>query len=194
MSARSILGITAAILGLIGLTAGFFDWLSHNYLLPSVDWEGPLVTLSEIIWLTWVVAASSAIIALGIATALPIKAVAVPAPASSPVPEPAKPEPAREKRVPPPIPAAQPENPPSQAAPAHKESAPAAEAKEDLWQSADAPFPAPASIEHPSAGPSLWQSDQSSPFPKLDVPEEDAKPADTDQPTESAPEKKPDQA
>jgi len=147
MSGRSILGVTAAMFGLLGLTAGVIEWSLHILILGPESGDA-LYTIAELAWLGHIMGFGLALIMAGAAVALPI---ATPAPAAAPAPA-----------IPPPIPAAQPQPKPVEET----------RAAEDLWQSADAPFPAPPHIEHPTAGPSLWQSD-SAPFPKVEVPEDE---------------------
>lgn len=165
MNWRPLLGIFAAILALLGLVAGLVEWAIPQVVTPDASWN-------EAVWRTWdtTLTMSAMVNILGFGLALILVGIAVALPVKAPVA-------AKEKDT---ALEPQPESPPAaslQKTPPKEET----RADEDLWQSADAPFPAPPSIEHPSAGPSLWQSDQA-PFPKVDVPEdeeEDAAKRDT---------------
>ncbi|MGE9295050.1 MAG: hypothetical protein ACQKBV_02005 [Puniceicoccales bacterium] len=160
MTGRSMLGAIGAILGLVALVAGIADWTLNIQVIPMLETDVDfLYAMADFVWIVWVLAVGGSLITIGIATALPEKSKPVPVTEAPDLP------PARRTVAavaPPPIPTAAPVATPPE------ESRAAA----DLWQSADAPFPAPPSIEHPSAGPDLWQSDKD-PFPKVDVPEED---------------------
>lgn len=163
MGMRSILGVVAAIFGLLGLAMGIVEWTLQILILPEGDWPDALWSMAHFCWIGHILMYGGAIICIGFAVAMktpnpePVKVV-LEQPASSPPP--------------PKLPASATASAPSFPAPRPK-PAPVEEtrAAADLWQSADAPFPAPPSIEHPSSGPSLWQSDQA-PFPKVDIPKE----------------------
>lgn len=153
---RPLLGIFAAILALLGLVAGLVEWSMPYIVKPDETWNTAMwetlqttLTLASLVQLCGF---GFALILVGVAVTLPVKVIAEKA-------EPQALEP-------------QPESPPVMPADAKHVPKEETRAAEDLWQSADAPFPAPPSIDHPSAGPSLWQSDQA-PFPKVDVPEDE---------------------
>ncbi|GHB93522.1 hypothetical protein [Cerasicoccus arenae] len=159
MTTRSTLGVIAAIFGLFGLVCGVLEWFLQIFILPDLDWPDSLGSISNLCWLGHIGFYGLGVILAGIAVSLPIKA-----------------EKSAENKAQvqiPPLPITPPtiaSEPPITAKPIPVEETRSAE---DLWQSADAPFPAPPSIDHPSSGPSLWQSDQA-PFPKVDIPEEDS--------------------
>jgi|GEM_PF-3108145 len=48
---RIILGLTSILFALFGLVCGVVDWTLSNFVLDSVDWEGPLVPLQMATWI-----------------------------------------------------------------------------------------------------------------------------------------------
>jgi len=158
MSGRMTCGALGAILGLVALIAGVADWTINVQIIPQLENDIDFVYgLADFAWVVWVVAVGSALILIGISAALPIK-TAVPGSVTE-VPDL---PPVREPSGPPPIPSA---NRTITSTAEESRSAP------DLWQSADAPFPAPPDIEHPTEGPDLWQAGKAH-FPEVEVNED----------------------
>ena len=48
---KATITIFGIIVALGGTFCGFLDWFLSNFYLDTVDWEGPMVTVSKCLWL-----------------------------------------------------------------------------------------------------------------------------------------------
>lgn len=62
-STLAILGICTALLGTI---AGVVNWALTEFILDTVDWEGPLVVVNILSWLINIVGMGTGVVLVGI--------------------------------------------------------------------------------------------------------------------------------
>lgn len=63
--------VAALICGILGLLAGVNEWFMNQYVLPLVNWEGPLQSLTDLCWLLETALVGTAVILLAVSLMQP---------------------------------------------------------------------------------------------------------------------------
>ncbi len=67
---KNLCAYGAILFGLVGMFSGIADWALSNYVLESVDWEGPLVSIQLMAWVFTYISFGIGIILAGLSSLL----------------------------------------------------------------------------------------------------------------------------